>query len=191
MSLRSKTLLVAGLTVIRPATGTAAGAEPPHNLILFVPDGLRALMVTPETAPTMAALRDKGVNFAQSAFAVPDLHHRQCLRPGDRPLSRRHRRLSATRSIPAIRSAAADGSVTPFLENDPVLGDVDEHFAGNYLDEETILQSRARPGLQHRRDRQARADPDLRPHRAHRRRTTIIVDDSTGTPGRHSAVGTR
>ena len=27
----------------------------PHNVILFVPDGLRALKVTPETAPTMAA----------------------------------------------------------------------------------------------------------------------------------------
>ena len=41
----------------------------------------------------------------------------------------------------------AGDSVTPFLENDPVLGDVDEHFAGNYLNEETILRAAARQGL--------------------------------------------
>jgi hypothetical protein len=28
-----------------------AGAQQPHNVVLFVPDGLRALLVTPETAP--------------------------------------------------------------------------------------------------------------------------------------------
>ena len=38
----------------------------------------------------------------------------------------------------------AGDSLTPFLENDAVLGDVDEHFAGNYLNEETILLAAAR-----------------------------------------------
>ena len=60
MSLRSKTLHVLALTVLGLQL-TAAGAEPPHNVILFVPYGLRALMVTPERAPTMAAIRDEGV----------------------------------------------------------------------------------------------------------------------------------
>ena len=59
-------------------------------------------------------------------------------------------------------------SVTPFLESDPVLGDVDEHFAGDYLDEATILKAGPRPGLQHRRHRQGRPDLDLRSHRPHR-----------------------
>ena len=59
-------------------------------------------------------------------------------------------------------------TVTPFLESDPVLGDVDEHFSGNFLNEATILQTRPRPGLQHRRDRQGRPDLDLRSHRPHR-----------------------
>lgn len=35
--------------------------------------------------------------------------------------------------------SGANGSQTPFLESDPALGDVDEHSAGNYLNEETIL----------------------------------------------------
>lgn len=42
-----------------PAPAFAQNSQP-RNLILFVPDGLRALKVTPETAPAMAALRDKG-----------------------------------------------------------------------------------------------------------------------------------
>src|SRR5690349_17436596 len=37
--------------------------------------------------------------------------------------------------------AAAHGTVTPFLENDTVLGEVDRHFAGDYLDEEEILKA--------------------------------------------------
>jgi hypothetical protein len=45
--------------------------------VLFIPDGLRALMVSKETAPTMAAIRDKGVNFKNPhslfpTFTTPD-----------------------------------------------------------------------------------------------------------------------
>src|SRR5713101_8436469 len=43
-------------------TAAIAQAALPHNVILFVPDGLRALSVTPDSAPTMAAVRDKGKN---------------------------------------------------------------------------------------------------------------------------------
>ena len=35
---------------------------------------------------------------------------------------------------------AAAGSSTPFIENDQTLADIDEHFAGNYLNEATILK---------------------------------------------------
>jgi predicted AlkP superfamily pyrophosphatase or phosphodiesterase len=51
----------------------ADGAEKPrpHNVILFVPDGLRALKVTPETAPAMAEVRDRGVNFANPHSLFP------------------------------------------------------------------------------------------------------------------------
>ena len=44
--------------------GVSANAAP-RNLILFVPDGLRGI-VTPQTAPAMADVRDKGVNFKNS-----------------------------------------------------------------------------------------------------------------------------
>ena len=55
----------------------------------------------------------------------------------------------------------AGDTVVPFIENDAVLGDVDEHFKGDYLNEETILKMAREQGLQHRGDRQGRSDPDL------------------------------
>src|ERR1700686_1778201 len=67
MSFR-KTLLV--LACAAAPLGPAA-AQTPHNLILFVPDGLRAMAVTPQSAPAMAALRDKGVNFANPHSLFP------------------------------------------------------------------------------------------------------------------------
>ena len=51
----------------------AQAQEPTRNVILFVPDGLRALSVTPESAPTMAALRDRGVNFKNPHSLFPTL----------------------------------------------------------------------------------------------------------------------
>ena len=52
-------------------SGASVCAEPPHNLILFVPDGLRAQIVDASTAPTMARLRDEGVNFRNSHALFP------------------------------------------------------------------------------------------------------------------------
>jgi hypothetical protein len=79
-------------------------------------------------------------------------------------------------------SAPAGDTVTPFIENDAVLGDIDEHFGGNYLNEDTILKlARAQgfstaaigkvgPALTF--DHTDRADrPGLH---------SIVVDDSTG-----------
>jgi len=50
------------------ATGRALQA---HNLILFVPDGLRAAVVDSNTAPAMARLREEGVNFVNSHSLFP------------------------------------------------------------------------------------------------------------------------
>ena len=67
---RSLLLLSAGLTVL--STGLASAQNnTPRNLILFIPDGLRALKVNPETAPAMAEIRDKGVNFKNSHSLFP------------------------------------------------------------------------------------------------------------------------
>ena len=66
----SLVLLSAGLTLMSTGMALAQNATP-HNLILFVPDGLRGRIVTPQTAPTMADIRDKGVNFKNSHSLFP------------------------------------------------------------------------------------------------------------------------
>src|SRR4051812_29503470 len=48
-----------------------AQSAAPHNLILFVPDGLRMPSVNPGTAPAMATVRDRGVNFANPHALFP------------------------------------------------------------------------------------------------------------------------
>src|ERR1700757_5369700 len=67
---RSILLLSAGMMVLS-ASAASAQSNTPHNLILFVPDGLRGQIVTPESAPTMADVRDKGVNFKNSHSMFP------------------------------------------------------------------------------------------------------------------------
>src|SRR4051794_26611461 len=139
---RSLVLLSAGLTVLSAGLSTGpASAEnnTPRNLILFIPDGLRALKVTPETAPAMAEIRDKGVNFKNphSLFPTFTMANASGLATGH------HLGDTGTFSNTIFTNypvAAADGTMVPFLENDPVLRDVDEHFGGNYLNEDTILK---------------------------------------------------
>ena len=68
----AKTLaLLASILVAITVNAAAAQTKRTHNVILFVPDGLRALSVTPENAPAMAGVRDSGVNFRNSHSIFP------------------------------------------------------------------------------------------------------------------------
>ena len=102
----------------------------------------------------------------------------RCSRPSPPPTPRRWRPATSSATPATSRNTIYVGfpvpgarrePVAPFVENDAVLGELDEHFGGDYLNEETILRAAARRRLLHRGDRQARPDPDLRPHRAQRR----------------------
>ncbi|MBI2714639.1 MAG: alkaline phosphatase family protein [Rhizobiales bacterium] len=184
MSFRSKILLAVAGAALCAALGLQLGtaqAQAPRNLILFVPDGLRALMVTPQTAPTMAAIRDQGVNFANphSLFPTFTTANASAMATGHYLGDTGDFSNTIYTGYPV---APAGGTVTPFLENDAVLFDVDEHFGGDYLNEETILKAARRAGLSTAAigklgptlifDHTDRAD---RPGRH-----TIVIDDSTG-----------
>src|SRR5450432_1044836 len=135
---RSILLLSAGLTVLSAGFASAQN-NTPHNLILFVPDGLRALKVTPDTAPAMAEVRDKGVNFKNPHSLFPTF----TMANGSAMATGHYLGDTGTFSntiYTGFSSAPAGDTVVPFIENDSVLGDVDEHFGGDYLNEETILK---------------------------------------------------
>jgi hypothetical protein len=76
--------------VVAGLWGTTGLAAAPRSVVIFVADGLRAGSVNTEDAPTMAALRQRGVSFLNS-LAVSDLYHAQRLGHCHRPLPRRYR----------------------------------------------------------------------------------------------------
>ena len=156
---------------------TTAGAQQrQHNLILFVPDGLRALAVTSETAPAMAALRDKGVNFANPHSLFPTF-----TMPNSSGMSTGHYLGdTGTFSNTIFTGYPVHGSVTPFIENDPILGDIDEHFATNFVNEESILKAARAKGFSTAAI--GKLGPTLMFDHTERTGTlTIVIDDSTGT----------
>ncbi|MGC0394365.1 alkaline phosphatase family protein [Bradyrhizobium sp. USDA 241] len=142
---RSLVLLSAGLTVL-PTGLASAQNNTPRNLILFIPDGLRALKVTPETAPAMAEVRDKGVNFKNPHSLFPTF-----TMANGSAMSTGHylgdTGVFSNTIWTNYTSAPAGDTVVPFIENDAVLGDIDEHFKGDYLNEETILKMARDKGL--------------------------------------------
>jgi hypothetical protein len=182
MSARLKTLFVA--CAVLSLNFGAAQAQTQNlaqrNLILFVPDGLRALKVTPETAPTMAAIRDKGVNFANphSLFPTFTMANASGMATGHA--------LGDTGTFSntiytAFPLQTAAGSVTPFIENDPIMGEIDTHFSGNFVDEDSILFIARHQGFS------TAAIGKLGPalmfdHTERTGENTILVDDSTGSP---------
>jgi arylsulfatase A-like enzyme len=174
MMRRAILLLSVGLTTLFAGL---ASADPPtaHNLILFVPDGLRGKIVTPESAPAMAEVRDKGVNFKNSHSLFPTFTTANAS-----ALATGHY-LGDTGDFSntiytAYPVAPANGTVVPFLESDPVLRDADEHFGGDYLNEETVLKMARAKGYS------TAAIGKLGP--------TLIFDhtDKIGTDGQHSIV---
>ena len=156
-----------------------AAAQAPHNLILFVPDGLRALAVTPDSAPTMAAIRDKGVNFANPHSLFPTF-----TMPNASGLATGHflgdTGTFSNTIFTGYPVAAAAGSMTPFIESDPILGDIDAHFSGNFVDEDTVVLTASHQGFS------TAAIGKLGPtlmfsHTERTGESTIVVDDSTGS----------
>lgn len=168
--MRATLLLSASLMAL-----SAGMAFAQNNLILFVPDGLRGGIVTADTAPAMAEVRDKGVNFRNSHSLFPTF----TMANGSAMATGHYLGDTGTFSntiYTAYPVAHANGTVTPFLEVDPVLLDVDEHFGGDYLNEETLLKMARAKGYS------TAAIGKLGP--------TFLFDhtDKTGAEGLHSIV---
>jgi hypothetical protein len=152
----------------------------PHNIVLFVADGLRFRMVDEQTAPTMAAIAREGVSLRNSHSLFPTFTTANAS-----GMATGHQ-LGDTGDFSntiyaGFEVPGAGNTLTPFLENDAVLGDVDEHFAGNYLDEATILKLARDKGYSTASI--GKIGPALIFDPTERSgNQTILVDDATGTP---------
>src|SRR5579871_289153 len=131
--------LLVSVGVASFASTFAFAQSPAHNLILFVPDGLRGRIVTAQTAPTMAEIRDKGVDFRNSHSLFPTFTTANASAMATGYYLGDSGDFSNT-IYTGYAVGPAKGTVTPFLESDPVILDADSHFGGDYLDADTLLK---------------------------------------------------
>jgi hypothetical protein len=162
-------------------TGGAARAQAaPHNVILFVADGLRHGIVTPKNAPTMWRVMHEGVAFADSHAVFPTFTtaNASAMATGHDLADTGDFSNTIYAGPPPLPSAK--GSVTPFLESDPILGDMEERFGGNYLNEETLLALARTAGYSTATI--GKLGPALIMDATDRGATTLVIDDATGKP---------
>ena len=173
--------LTAALLATTLLSGAAVAQNRPHNVVLFVADGLRPGVVNAQTAPTMDALLRRGVRFINTHSLFPTFTTANASGMATGHLLGDTGDFSNT-IYTAFPVPGAGDSLTPFLESDPVLGDVDEHFAGNYLNETTILEAARDAGFSTATI--GKLGPALIfDHTDRTGSKTIVVDDTTGRPG--------
>jgi Type I phosphodiesterase / nucleotide pyrophosphatase len=167
-------MLMLGIVLLGTGTASAQNGTP-HNVILFVPDGLRAGIVRPDTAPAMAEVRGKGVNFRNSHSLFPTFTTANASAMATGHYLGDTGDFSNT-IYTGYPVGPLDGTVTPFLEINPVILDADEHFGGDYLNAETVLKMARAKGFS------TAAIGKVGP--------TLIFDhtDKLGAEGQHSIV---
>ncbi len=157
--IRTQKITALGLAACLSA-GTAAmhaadSGEKHHakrNVILFIADGLRHGSVNETDAPTMLALRNYGVHFVNSHALFPTFTTANASAMATGHLLGDTGDYSNTifTNYPLYDTGNfgfAPGTVTPFVENNQVLTDLNAHFDGDYLNEDTLLQLAREAGL--------------------------------------------
>jgi arylsulfatase A-like enzyme len=183
--MRRKTLLSLGLAAALAAgAGLAACgrlAPRPHNVVIFVADGLRYSAVNAEVAPALQAVRAEGVDFRNSHSLYPTVTtpNASAIATGHRLADTGDFANSVYLGEPA--AAAAFGALVAAYEDDTLLGDANGRFGGNYLNEETLLA--AARGQGYSTAAIGKLGPTaIQDVTARDGRSTIVVDDSTGYP---------
>ncbi len=120
-----------------------AAAQPrPHNIIIFVADGLRYGSVEPGNMPNLSALKAEGVDFTNSHSLFPTITtvNASAIATGHYVGDTGNFGNTIHTGVPM---ASAKGSTIAGLENNAVLAEMNEKFGGNYLNEESLI-ARAR-----------------------------------------------
>lgn len=137
-----KRILPAALAAALGAALPAHAAGQPHNVVIFVADGLRYDSVTPEIAPTLARIRKEGVDFTNSHSIFPTLTtaNASVIATGHFLGDTGNFGNTLYTGYPV---KARDNSPVVFLEDDGVLADLKHHFADGYLGQPSLM-ARAR-----------------------------------------------
>ena len=168
---------------LSPARAQAQDQVPgPHNVIIFVADGLRYGSVEPDTMPNLARLKSQGVDFTNSHSLYPTVTTVNASAIATGHYIGDTGNFGNTRYVgrPMI---SLKNSPLGFLENDTVLSEMNQKFGGNYLNETTLIAAARAKGWQTAiigkegpaRIQDSTAAPDGN--------ETLIVDDATGSEG--------
>ena len=137
-----------GKSIVCAVFAVLAGTLPCHaqqNVILFVADGLRAAAVTPERAPTFARIRDTGVNFSNSHSVYPTIT------TSNASVIATGHLIGDTGDFGNVfytgfPVASAANRTTPFIQNNAVLSELNQHHGGNFIAERSIMAAAREKG---------------------------------------------
>jgi arylsulfatase A-like enzyme len=137
-----KRLIVCAMFAVLASTHPSSAQQ---NIILFVADGLRAAAVTPERTPTFAGIRDKGVNFSNSHSVYPTIT------TSNASVIATGHLIGDTGDFGNVfytgfPVASADRTVTPFIQNNAVLSELNQHHGGNFIAERSIMAAAREKG---------------------------------------------
>ncbi len=116
-----------------------------QNVILFVADGLRAAAVTPERAPTFARVRDTGVHFSNSHSVYPTITTANASVIATGHLIGDTGNFGNT-FYTGFPVAVAAQTITPFIQDNAVLSELNQHHGGNFIAERSIMAAAREKG---------------------------------------------
>ena len=126
------------------AATVLSGQTQRRNVIIFVADGLRPGSVNATDAPTLLSVRTNGVYFANSHSTFPTFTtaNAAVIATGHNPGVTGDFSNTIYSGYPVYNTGNfgnLPGTVTPFVENDQILADLNEHLGGNYLGGDTLM----------------------------------------------------
>jgi arylsulfatase A-like enzyme len=173
--------LFAAILLVTPALAQTPKPQP-HNIIIFVADGLRYGSVTPENMPNMFKLKAAGVDFTNSHSLFPTVTtvNASAIATGHYIGDTGDFGNAIYTGVPMI---SMNGVPLAALENDMVLAEMNQRFGGNYLGEDSLIARARGQGfntavigkLGPMRIQDSTAAPDGS--------QTLLIDDNTGHDG--------
>ena len=161
-------VLAAGLSGLAP--------KPRHNVILFVADGLRSGIVTPQSAPELAALKAEGVDFQNSHSLYPTI-----TTPNASAIATGHR-IGDTGDFGNnlyVGPEPLGGTVIAPMEDDAALSLMNPRYAGNFLAEDSLLAAARANGFSTAAIGKL-GPTSIQDVTQRDGQGTIVIDDSTG-----------
>jgi arylsulfatase A-like enzyme len=170
--------LRAALAALALLSGASAAWAAPRNVIIFVADGLRSRIVTPNTAPALAAVRAEGVDFQNSHALYPTV-----TTPNASAIATGHA-LGDTGdfgNVLYLGEALPAPYGVPFaqLEDDVILSLLNQRYGGDYLGRTSLLRAARAKGYE--TAVVGKLGPAAIQDVTARGEGTIIIDDATGS----------